>query len=111
MFFDKGFRSSLQTEFCQIFGRFFRVRNFRNHVPRLGFEILVFQMGCGILMPCGFLVEFWKIGIHPRTRGGCYVSTFGSGHDNFICIRVVGFLNSYSVFTSLVDVGCVPVNV
>ena len=32
------------------------------------------------------------------------VDLFGSGHDKFIGIRVVGFQNSHVVFQSLVDI-------
>ena len=34
-------------------------------------------------MPYRFLVGFRKIGTHLRTRGGCYLSTFGSRHDSY----------------------------
>ena len=43
------------------------------------------------------------------TQGHATVATFWpfeSGHDNFIGIRVVDFLNSFTVFSSsLVDIG------
>ena len=57
----------------------------------------------------GSWLVFREIGTHSRTCNGCHVSTFGSGRDNFFGIRVVDFLNFYSVFTSLIDIGCIPV--
>ena len=63
-----------------------------------------FSNGLWYQMPCGFLVGFGETRTYLRTRGYCHVSTSGSGCDNFIDIRVVGFLNSHSVFTSLVDI-------
>ena len=41
----------------------------------LGVEILVFQTGCDILLPYGFLNEFQKTEAHSKTCDGCYVST------------------------------------
>ena len=60
-------------------------------------------------MPYEFLDEFREIGTHSRTRDGCQVSTFGSECDNFIGIKVVDFLNFLSIFTSPVDIDCIPV--
>ena len=39
---------------------------------RLGVGIFIFQIGCDILMPCGFLIGFRETGTHSRTRGGCH---------------------------------------
>ena len=87
--FDRGFRFNFQTELYQNFGKFSGVRKFRNYVFRLGFRVFVFQTDYDIMMPCEFLAGFWKTGPLLRTRDDCHVSTFRSGHDNFICIRVV----------------------
>ena len=35
------------------------------------------------------------------------MSTFGSGHDNFISIRVVEFQTFPFIFTSPMDIGCI----
>ena len=60
--------------------------------------IPVFQMSYDIVTPCEFLVGFWETETHTRTRGGCHMSTFGSGHDNFISIKAVDFLNLLTIF-------------
>ena len=62
-----------------------------------------------IIMPCEFLVGFRETGTHSRTRHSFYVSTIGSRRDNFIGIRAIDFLNPHSIFTSLVDIGCLLV--
>ena len=41
----------------------------------LGVKILVFQMGCDILMPYGFLIGFQETRTYSRTYGSCYMST------------------------------------
>ena len=66
-------------------------------------------MGCDIMMPYRFLIGFQKTKTHSRTRNDCHVSTLRSRRDNFIGIRIVNFLNSFSIFTSLVDIGCILV--
>ena len=49
---------------------------FRNLLSNsLGVEILVFQTGCDILMPCRFLIRFREIVAHLRTCDSCHVST------------------------------------
>ena len=54
---------------------------------RSGVRILVFQTGCGIIMSCGFLVEFRDSGTHLRTHNSCHASIFGSGHDKKCFIK------------------------
>ena len=71
--------------------------------------ILIFQIGCNIRMPYGFLVSFREIETHSRTHDDCHVSTFGAGCDNFIGIRTINFLNLPSIFTNPVDIGCILV--
>ena len=59
-------------------------------------------------MPYGPLIGFQEIVTHSRVRDGCHVSTlFGSGRDNFIGIRAVGFTKLSCCFLSLVDIGCI----
>ena len=49
---------------------------FRNLLPNsLNGRIPVFQTGCDILMPYGFLTGFWEIEAHSRTCSGCHMST------------------------------------
>ena len=52
-------------------------------------------MGYDIMMPSGFFVGFRETRTHSRT---C------DNRDNFIDIRVVSFLNSFSVFMSPMDI-------
>ena len=107
--FDRGFRSGLQTELYQIFGRFSRVRIFFNYISNRSSWVPFFSNELYIIMPWGFLIGFWETETHLRTRGCCHVSTFGSRRDNFIGIKVINFLNHLFVFISLVDIGCVPI--
>ena len=82
---------------------------FRNHIPIRWVRIIIFQTGYDIIMPCRSLVGFPETETHSRTHCYCHVSTFGSGRDNFIDIRAVGFLNSHSIFMSLMDIDCIPI--
>ena len=76
--------SYFQTKLCRIFYRFLGVRKFRIHIPRLGFKVSFFikrKTDYNIIISCRFLAEFQKTGSHSRTRSGCHMSTFKSGHD------------------------------
>ena len=70
------------------------------------FRFSFFQRALILGCLAGLWLVFRETGTYSRTHDGCHVSTFGSGHDNFISIRANGFQNLHSIFTSLVDIGC-----
>ena len=50
---------------------------------RLGWGFRSFQMGCDIIIPCGFLTRFRETRTHSKTHNDCHISIFGSGRENY----------------------------
>ena len=74
--FGKGFSLVYKQNFVEFSVDFRELGYFRNLLSnRLGVEIFIFQTGCDILLPCGFLTRFRKTGTDSKTRNGCHVST------------------------------------
>ena len=87
-FLTKGLGPVCIQNFVEFSIDFRELDYFRNICLIGQVRILIFQMDCDIMMPCGFLVRFREIGTHSRTRDDCHVLTFKLGHDR----------NNYQIF-------------